>query len=110
MGNVRAVVALKDTQKNVNGWQEKWAAEEKRSATSLMILSHLMMKGLRHTKRKSRHLNVLVVNLNGKKIIVLCNTKSMTRNYISALIVRIGSNTRIEFLIRDGLYLIKMGT
>ena len=68
-------VALKDTQKHVNGLQEKWGVEEKMSATSLMILSHLMMTGLRNTKRKSRHLNVLVVNLNGKKIIVLCNTK-----------------------------------
>ena len=89
-GNVRAVVALKDTQKHVNGLQEKWAAEEKRSVTSLMILSHLILKGLRHTKMKSGHLNVIVVNLNGKKIIVLYNTKSMTRNYMSALIGRIG--------------------
>ena len=71
---MRAVVALKDTQKNVNGWQEKWAAEEKRSA-----------------KRKSRHLNVLVVILNGKKKILLCNSKLMTTNYISALIVAPGS-------------------
>ena len=68
-GIVRAVVALKDTQKHVNGLQEKWSAEEKRSVTSLMILSYLIIKGIRNTNRKSRHLNVLVVNLNGKNII-----------------------------------------
>ena len=53
-GNVRGVVTLKDTRKPINGLEEKWATEEKRSATSLMILSHLMIKRFRdmHTKRK----------------------------------------------------------
>ena len=63
----------------------KRAAEEMRSATSLMILLHWMIKEYRHTKVKSRNLNVLVVNLNGKERIVLCNTKSIERRYVSAL-------------------------
>ena len=109
-GNVRTIVAQKGIQKHASGLQVKQAAEEMRSATSLMILLHQMIKGYRHTKKKSRPLNVLVVNLNGKKRIVLCNTHSMTRNYISALIVTIGYDTRNGFLIRAGLYLIKMET
>ena len=85
-GNVRGVVTLKDTWKPINGLDEKWATEEKRSATSLMILSHLMIKRFRHmhTKRK-------------KFKCVLCQSEWKENHFvlqhkidISALIVWIG--------------------
>ena len=83
-GNVRAVVALKSC---------KWFAREmgcrrKEEYDFSQDTLTFMIKGFRHTKRKPRHLNLLV--LNGKKKIELCNSKSMTKIYISALIVRIG--------------------
>ena len=104
------VVAQIDTQNPVNGLEDKWDAKEKKSVTSLMILVHSMIRRLMHTKRKVTLLDVLVVNLNGRKVNMLCNTRLRTENCISVLIVRIGYGTRKEFSTRDGLCLTNMGT
>ena len=71
------------------------------SVTSLMILLHSRINIVMHTKQKVTLLNVLVLNLNGRKVIVLWNIKLKLRKYISAFIVRIGQSKKIEFLSRE---------
>ena len=50
---VKAAVALTDTQKHDNGMEEKGAAKEMRNVILLMILVHLVMEKMMHTKTPS---------------------------------------------------------